>query len=210
MKKNISVVITLVIFVLLMPGCIKKSSSGKDYPIQPVPFTSVKLTDNFWAPRIKKNASVTIPIAFGYCESTGRVKNFEIAAGLDTGKFQTIYPFDDSDVYKIIEGASYSLQTFPDPKLEAYLDTLIRKSAWHRSLTVIFIPTGQLLRNMEEKDLHEWAGKNRWEMDSVLSHELYNLGHLYEAAVAHYQATGKRTLLNIALKSADLVNKDFG
>ena len=60
------------------------------------------------------------------------------------------------------------------------------------------------------KGLHEWASKNRWEMDSVLSHELYNLGHLYEAAVAHYQATGKRTLLDIALKSADLVNKDFG
>jgi DUF1680 family protein len=58
--------------------------------------------------------------------------------------------------------------------------------------------------------LHEWASKDRWGLDSILSHELYNLGHLYEAAVAHYQATGKRTLLDIAIKSADLVNKDFG
>jgi hypothetical protein len=196
--------------IVLFSGCSKKSSNKADYPIQPVPFTSVKLTDNFWAPRIKKNASVTIPIAFGFCESTGRVKNFEIAAGLDTGKFQTIYPFDDSDVYKIIEGASYSLQTFPDPKLEAYLDTLIHK------IGVAQEPDGYLYTNrtIAEKHggagLHEWAGKNRWEMDSVLSHELYNLGHLYEAAVAHYQATGKRTLLDIALKSADLVNKDFG
>jgi len=196
-------------FIFILPGCVNKTKSG-DYPIQPVPFTSVKLTDNFWAPRIKRNADVTIPIAFGYCKSTGRIKNFEIAGGLDTGKFQTTYPFDDSDVFKIIEGASYSLQTYPDPKLESYLDTLIWKIGLAQE------PDGYLYTNrtIAEKHggagLHEWASKKRWEMDSVLSHELYNLGHLYEAAVAHYQATGKRTLLNIALKSADLVNKDFG
>jgi uncharacterized protein len=196
--------------ILLLSGCSKKTGTTTDYPIQPVQFTEVKLIDNFWAPRIKKNATVTIPIAFGYCESTGRVKNFEIAGGLDTGKFQTIYPFDDSDIYKIIEGASYSLQTFPDPKLDSYMDTLIYKIGLAQE------PDGYLYTNRTiaemhgGKGLHEWAGKNRWELDSVLSHELYNLGHLYEAAVAHYQATGKRTLLNIALKSADLVNKDFG
>ena len=210
MTRLIKVLFTVTSILLLFSGCARKSSKGEDYPIKPVPFTSVKLTDNFWAPRIKRNASITIPIAFGYCESTGRVKNFEIAAGLDTGKFQTIYPFDDSDVYKIIEGASYSLQTFPDPKLEAYLDTFIHKIGLAQE------PDGYLYTNrtIAEKHggrgLHEWAGKNRWEMDSVLSHELYNLGHLYEAAVAHYQATGKKTLLDIALKSADLVNRDFG
>jgi DUF1680 family protein len=210
MNKLVRFVLVITVVLCLFSGCSKKSLTGEDYPIQPVPFTAVKLTDNFWAPRIKKNASVTIPIAFGYCESTGRVKNFEIAAGLDTGKFRTIYPFDDSDVYKIIEGASYSLQTFPDPKLEGYLDTLIHKIGLAQE------PDGYLYTNrtIAEKHggagLHEWAGKNRWEMDSVLSHELYNLGHLYEASVAHYQATGKRTLLDIALKSADLVNKDFG
>jgi DUF1680 family protein len=200
--------ISAAVIILVISGCSKKTST--DYPIQPVPFTSVKLTDNFWAPRIKKNADVTIPIAFGYCESTGRVRNFEIAAGTDTGRFQTIYPFDDSDVFKIIEGASYSLQTFPDPKLDAYLDTLILKIGLAQE------PDGYLYTNrtIAEKNggagLHEWASKNRWELDSILSHELYNLGHLYEAAVAHYQATGKRTLLDIAIKSADLVNKDFG
>jgi hypothetical protein len=210
MKKSISIILLFACIFSFLSGCKNKSSVKADYPIQPVPFTAVKLTDNFWAPRIKKNASVTIPIAFGYCESTGRVKNFEIAAGRDTGKFQTIYPFDDSDIYKIIEGASFSLQTFPDPKLEVYLDTLINKIGKAQE------PDGYLYTNrtIAEKHggrgLHEWAGKNRWEMDSVLSHELYNLGHLYEAAVAHYQATGKRTLLDIALKSADLVNKDFG
>jgi uncharacterized protein len=210
MKNSIKPLFILAGLIILFAGCAKKSSTNADYPIQPVPFTAVNLTDNFWAPRIKKNASVTIPIAFGYCESTGRVKNFEIAAGRDTGKFQTIYPFDDSDVYKIIEGASYSLQTFPDPKLDAYLDTLIYKIGKAQE------PDGYLYTNrtIAEKHggrgLHVWASKNRWEMDSVLSHELYNLGHLYEAAVAHYQATGKRTMLDIALKSADLVNKDFG
>ena len=210
MNGRVKAFFTVAGLILLFSGCAKNPSNKEDYPIQPVPFTAVKLTDNFWAPRIKKNASVTIPIAFGYCESTGRVKNFEIAAGRDTGRFQTIYPFDDSDVYKIIEGASYSLQTFPDPKLETYLDTLIYKIGKAQE------PDGYLYTNrtIAEKNggrgLHEWASRNRWEMDSVLSHELYNLGHLYEAAVAHYQATGKRTLLDIALKSADLVNKDFG
>ena len=203
---SLLVVITAGSFILA--GCSNKFSN--DYPITPVPFTSVKMTDNFWAPRIKKNAEVTIPIAFGYCESTGRVKNFEIAAGLDTGKFQTIYPFDDSDVYKIIEGASYSLQTFPDPKLEAYLDTLIRKIGLAQEPDGYLYTNRTIAEKHGGKGLHPWASKNRWEMDSVLSHELYNLGHLYEAAVAHYQATGKRNLLNIALKSADLVNKDFG
>lgn len=210
MNKLIKVIFTIAYVVLLIPGCVNKSSPGPDYPIQPVPFTEVKLTDNFWAPRILKNATVTIPIAFGYCESTGRVKNFEIAGGLDTGKFKTIYPFDDSDVYKIIEGASYSLQTFPDPKLESYMDTLIYKIGLAQEDDG-YLYTNRTIAEMHDgKGLHEWAGKNRWELDSVLSHELYNLGHLYEAAVAHYQATGKRTLLDIALKSADLVNKDFG
>jgi len=197
-------------FAVLFSSCSKSTSKGADYPIQPVAFTQVKLTDNFWAPRIKKNASVTIPIAFGFCESTGRVKNFEIAAGSDTGSFQTIYPFDDSDIYKIIEGASYSLQTLPDPKLDAYLDTLIHKIALAQEPDGYLYTNRTIAEKHGGKGLHEWASKNRWEMDSVLSHELYNLGHLYEAAVAHYQATGKRTLLDIALKSADLVNKDFG
>ncbi len=201
---------TIIFISILISGCANKSSSAEDYPIQPVPFTSVKLTDNFWAPRIKKNADVTIPIAFGYCESTGRIKNFEIAGGLDTGKFQTIYPFDDSDVFKIIEGAAYSLQTYPDPKLDAYLDTLIRKIGLAQEDDG-YLYTNRTIAEMHGgKGLHEWANKNRWENDSLSSHELYNIGHLYEAAVAHYQATGKRTLLDIALKSADLVNKDFG
>jgi len=207
MKKLIYLFCGASVFMILH-GCTEKSDA--DYPIRPVPFMSVKLTDNFWAPRIKKNADVTIPIAFSYCESSGRVKNFEIAGGLDTGTFKTIYPFDDSDVFKIIEGAAYSLQTFPDPKLDAYLDTLIWKIGLAQEDDG-YLYTNRTIAEMHGgKGLHEWASTNRWELDSILSHELYNLGHLYEAAVAHYQATGKRSLLDIAIKSAGLVDKDFG
>ena len=208
--KNIKIpsIISL-IFILIITACTSNKPAG-DYPIQPVPFTSVRLTDNFWSPRIKRNADITIPIAFGYCESTGRVKNFEIAGGLDTGRFQTIFPFDDSDVFKIIEGASFSLQTYPDARLDAYLDTLIWKIGLAQEEDG-YLYTNRTIAEMHEGEgLHSWASKNRWELDSILSHELYNLGHLYEAAVAHYQATGKRTLLDIALKSADLVDRDFG
>ena len=180
-------------------------SLNHGYSINPVPFTSVKVTDNFWAPRIKTNHDVTIPIAIQKCRETGRIKNFQIAAKLEKGAFCSKYPFDDSDVYKIIEGASYSLQTFPDTKLSLTLDTLI----YYISLAQE--PDGYLYTNrtIDSMHMHEWVGKKRWEKDPELSHELYNMGHLYEAAVAHFQATGKRTLLNVAIKNADLVYKDF-
>ncbi len=198
------------LWIVIISGCTTDTSSREDYPITPVPFTSVKLTDNFWAPRIKKNAEVTIPVAFGYCESTGRVKNLKIAGGLDTGRFQTIFPFDDSDIFKIIEGASYSLQTYPDPELDAYMDSLIVIIGLAQEEDGYLYSNRTIAEMHGGEGLHKWASPNRWELDSVGSHELYNLGHLYEAAVAHFQATGKRTLLDIALKSADLVIKDFG
>ena len=187
------------------------TNGGEDenYPIRPVPFTAVKMTDSFWAPRIQKNHEVTIPIAFGYCESTGRVKNFEIAGGLDTGAFQTIYPFDDSDVTKIIEGAAYSLQTYPDPELETYVDSLIYKIGLAQEDDG-YLYTNRTIAEKGYGKLHEWAEGKRWEKTNILSHELYNLGHMYEAAVAYYQATGKRELLDISIKSADLVDRDFG
>ncbi|MGQ9621603.1 MAG: beta-L-arabinofuranosidase domain-containing protein, partial [Bacteroidales bacterium] len=208
MNNSLNILFIPAIITLSTVSC-SKSTTG-DYPIQPVPFTSVKLEDDFWAPRIRKNAEVTIPIAFGYCESTGRIKNFEIAGGLDTGKFQTLYPFDDSDVFKIIEGASFSLQTYPDPKLEVYLDTLIWKIGLAQEDDGYLYTNRTIAEKHNGEGLHPWAHRERWLLDSVLSHELYNLGHLYEAAVAHYQATGKRNLLDIALKSADLLLTDFG
>src|SRR5262245_9821611 len=99
-------------------------AQNKDYAYRAVPFTSVKLTDNFWLPRIKTNNDITIPASFERCDKTGRVKNFVMAAA-HSGKFCTTYPFDDTDIYKTIEGASFSLSLFPDKKMDAYLDSLI-------------------------------------------------------------------------------------
>ena len=190
---------------ILLSSCEKKADPVSDYPIKPVPFTAVQLTDNFWAPRIKKNHEITVPIAFRQSEETGRIKNFHIAGGHEEGEFCSNYPFDDSDVFKIIEGASYSLQMFPDPELESYLDTLI-----------FYIGDAQeedgylyTYRTIMGDNSHQWVGPTRWEILDH-SHELYNLGHMYEAAVAHFQATGKRSFLDIAIKSADLVYNDFG
>lgn len=210
MKRLLHAFLLFTCISFFLSGCSDEVASTADYPIKPVPFTSVGLTDSYWSPRIRKNAEVTIPIAFGHCESTGRVRNFEIAGGLDTGRFVTSYPFDDSDVFKIIEGASFSLQTFPDPELEAYLDTLIWKIGLAQEDDG-YLYTNRTIAEMHGGEgLHEWAHINRWELDSVLSHELYNIGHLYEAATSHYLATGKRSLLDIAVKSADLVDRDFG
>jgi DUF1680 family protein len=180
-------------------------AQNKDYPIHAVPFTQVALTDNFWLPRIKVNATVTIPASFQRCESTGRVKNFVMAAE-HKGKFCTIYPFDDTDIYKTIEGASYSLSLFPDAALKAYIDSLITIIGKAQE------PDGYLYtaRTIDPEHPHSWAGKERWEKERELSHELYNAGHLYEAAAAHYLATGEKNLLNIALKNANLVCSVFG
>ncbi|UCG28131.1 MAG: glycoside hydrolase family 127 protein, partial [Bacteroidales bacterium] len=193
------------IVILRITGCTVPEPAPEPRMIEPVPFTSVHLTDRFWAPRIKRNHDITIPIAISQSEETGRIKNFKIAGGFEEGEFCSIYPFDDSDVFKIIEGASYSLQTFPDPELEAVIDSLIYYIG-HAQEDDGYLYT---IRTIMGDDSHPWIGK-RWEKTHILSHELYNLGHMYEAAVAHYQATGKRTFLDIAIKSADLVDRDFG
>ncbi len=100
-----------------------------DDPVRPVPFTEVQLRDNFWRNRLETVRKVTIPYAFGQYESTGRLRNFYIAAGVAEGSFCTSYAFDDSDVYKVIEGAAYTLQAHPDTTLEQYLDSLVARIA---------------------------------------------------------------------------------
>jgi uncharacterized protein len=181
-----------------------------DYPVQPIPFTAVHLNDVFWAPRIETNRKVTIPAAFQQCELTGRVNNFERAAQALRGEPHDMkapgYPFDDSDLYKVIEGASYVLSVAPDPKLDAYVDGLIAKIAAAQE------PDGYLYttRTINPQNPHPWSGKERWVNERNDSHELYDLGHMFEAAVAHYQATGKKNFLNVATKAADLLVRTFG
>ncbi|MBN1819925.1 MAG: glycoside hydrolase family 127 protein [Prolixibacteraceae bacterium] len=194
------------LFILFITSCTQKQIKENEYLISPKPFTEVKVTDNFWANRIKTNHDVTIPIAIQKSRETGRIKNFEIAGGLAEGEFCSPYPFDDSDIYKIIEGAAYSLQMFPDPEMEATVDSLVDL------IELAQEDDGYLYTNrtIMGENGHEWIGKERWVNVDKLSHELYNLGHFYEAAVAYYQATGKKKILDIAIKSADLVDREFG
>ena len=177
-----------------------------DYTYKEVPFTDVHFTDNFWLPRIETIRNVTVPFAFRKCEETHRSDNFAVAAGIKEGKFNSPYPFDDSDVYKIMEGASYLLAVKEDNGLDAYMDSLISLIGAAQE------PDGYLYttRTIGGSSIHPWAGKKRWENERDNSHELYNVGHMYEAAVAHYQATGKRDFLDIAIKSADLLCNTFG
>jgi DUF1680 family protein len=197
--------------ILLLALTATAQNQKRDYPFQPVPFTSVHLTDVFWAPRIETNRAATIPVAFQQCELTGRVGNFERAAKALRGealvdKRPPGYPFDDSDLYKVIEGASYTLSVHPDPKLDAYVDDLIAKIAAAQEKDGYLYTT----RSIDPQHPHPWAGNERWELERDDSHELYNLGHLYEAAVAHHLATGKRTLLDVATRSANLLVNTFG
>lgn len=184
--------------------CTKLSKENKDYPIKPVPFNLVKIKDEFWAPRIEKNRTVTIPFALKQNEETGRVDNFAIAGGLMKGEYKG-ERYNDTDVYKVLEGASYSLALHPDPELDKYLDTLIEKiNAAQEDDGYLFTP-----RTANPDHPRPGIGEERWS-NLAVSHELYNAGHLYEAAVTHYQATGKRNFLDIALKNADLIASVFG
>ena len=207
MKYAVTIILSVLFFFLA--GC--KNNSGPklyDYPSTAIPVNQVELTDHFWLPIIKTIQKTTIQYAFEKCEAEGRMDNFLVAGGKMEGPVRGKMPFDDTDLYKIIEGASYSLISNPDPVLDAYLDSIIA-----------IIKTGQ------EPDGYvttwftidpanppaSWVkpSTHRWE-NEISSHELYNSGHLFEAAAAHYIATGKRNFLDIALKNADLLVENFG
>jgi len=176
----------------------------QSYPIHAVPLTAVSITDDFWRPRIAINRTVTIPHILKQNEITGRIDNFLKAAHQIDGDYKG-HRYDDTDTYKIIEAASYALAVKPDPALDKRVDDLIAILAKAQE------PDGYLYaaRTANPKNPAPGAGPERWSWLHT-SHELYNQGHLYEAAVAHFEATGKRTLLDIAIKSADLVCRTFG
>ncbi|HOZ84320.1 MAG TPA: glycoside hydrolase family 127 protein [Niabella sp.] len=195
----------ILLFVLVLSFSVV-NAQPKDYPIQPVTFTQVQVNDHFWKPKMDVNVHRSIPYILKMCREHGRIDNFLAAAGKRENKVCSDFPFDDTDIYKWIEGASYALQVQPDAKLSNYLDTIVSIIAEAQE------PDGYLFtfRTMKPAKLHPWVSKERWLKDEDLSHELYNSGHLFEAAFAHYNATGKKTLLNIATKNADLLCKDFG
>lgn len=202
MKKQIQMFCSCIVFIGL--SACNATYIQPDAPIKEVPFTQVHINDSFWSPRIEVNRTVSIPSAFKECEKNGRFDNFAIAGGKMNGQHRGDFSFDDTDPYKIIEGASYSLAVKYDKTLDAYLDSVITiiASAQESDGYLTTCVTNKCYR------LSGWWGKNKWE--KINSHELYNSGHLYEAAVAHYRATGKRTLLDVAIRNADLVCKVFG
>lgn len=206
MKKHF---LTLLCVVAMLPGI---ASADGGYPITPVPFTKVKIAPStFWGQRLQASREVTIPLAFSKCEEMGRYRNFEIAArqmaGENTDSVRVGgFSFDDTDVYKTIEGASYLLQTYADANLQHYIDSVLDIVSTAQE------PDGYLYtsRTMNPRHPHDWAGMKRWEKVEELSHEFYNLGHMVEGAIAHYQATGSRKFLNIACKYADCVCREIG
>ena len=212
-------ILTLIVLISSLSGA-SYSQTRMGYAYNGVPFTNVKVSpESFWGQRLQAAREVTVPLAFSKCESEHRYKNFSMAAytlahpghpGLSTPEWDVSkfmgFSFDDTDVYKTIEGASYLLQTFPDKKMEAYIDSIldIVRAAQE--------PDGYLYtaRTINPAHPHGWAGAKRWEKTEVLSHELYNLGHLTDAACAHYQATGSRKMLDIACRYADCVIRAIG
>jgi DUF1680 family protein len=203
MSKSKHVVGIAIVFLAVMVSSLAFGAEmERDYPVKPVPFTDVRFTDEFWLPRMETNRTVTIPYAFKKCEETNRIRNFEIAGGLVEGEFEGIY-FNDSDVFKIMEGAAYSLSLHPDPELERYLDELIAKVAAAQEDDGYLYTFRTIGPSRGGTDAPRWS-------ELAHGHELYNVGHMYEAAVAHYQATGKRTFLDVALKNAELIDRVFG
>jgi DUF1680 family protein len=209
-RKNVQ----LAALIVLLAGCSSKPDQEvtpkySDYPIKPIDIRSVKLTDEFWLPIIKDVQEKTIQYALEKCNEEGRFDNFLIAGKVKEGTVRGLMPFDDTDVYKTIEGASNSLISAPNKELEILLDSLIAIVKIGQEADG-YLTTWRTIN--PAKPPATWVkvkeGK-RWE-SMEMSHEDYNAGHLYEAAVTHYLATGKRNFLDIAIQNADLMVNTFG
>lgn len=186
----------LLLILCLCWGCGKATKEAPMKVIEPVYFSHVKITDSFWQPRLKKHVAVTLPVCIDQIENqTGRIRNFENAAK-KSGKHSGIF-FDDSDVYKALEGIAYSLINNPDPELEKKADEWIDKMAAAQQ------PDGYINTFYTLTDPNK-----RW--TNMDKHEMYCAGHMMEAAVAYYQATGKRKLLDVSIKMANHMMSVFG
>jgi len=220
MKKYNFYLLNICLLVLILVSCKetknnlvqsdeKTSASKGGYQIEPVNIQNVKLTDSFWLPIIKRVQEITIEYAIKKCDEEGRFENFLIAGKQKTGTTRGEMPFDDTDVYKIIEGASNTLISAPNPKLERVLDSMIAIVKIGQEPDG-YITTWRTIN--PAKPPASWVpvieGK-RWESLQI-SHELYNPGHLIEAAIVHYEATGKTNFLEIAIKAADMLVRTFG
>ena len=194
MKKYI---LSIVLMVLILPSCGKREESSTTKLITPVNFSDVKINDGFWTPRLKSHKDVTLKVCIDQIENqTGRIRNFEKAAQKLVGQHEGKV-YDDSDVYKALEGMAYSLQNNPDPVLEAKCDEWIDKFAAAQEENGYLNTAFTLAEN-----------DDRWtRMDA---HEMYCAGHMIEAGVAYFNVTGKRKLLDVCVKMADHMMTVFG
>jgi len=178
----------------------------KDYAVHPAPLASVRLADEFWSPRFETNRTVTLWHVIQQAEAAGEFDNFAKAGGLMEGPFRGSSPARDSDAYKTIEGAAYTLAVHPDSRLEKYVDDLIVKIAAAQESDG-YIYTARRITPPDK--MPDMSGPERWTRERT-SHETYVMGLLYESGVAYFQATGKRSLLDVAIKNANFVNDTFG
>lgn len=183
----------------LLQGCQTSKEDIKEQPlkmIEQIDFSHVKINDNFWSPRLSKHVSATLPVCIDQIENqTGRIRNFENAAKRE-GEHSGIF-FDDSDVYKALEGMAYSLINNPDPELEKKADEWIDKFAAAQQPDG-YINTFYTLTGLDKR----WTNMDK--------HEMYCAGHMIEAGVAYYQATGKRKLLDVCIRMTDHMMSQFG
>ena len=200
--------LVLVMVAGTVPLTVLATESG--YPIRAVKMTEVKVKGGFWGERLATNRLVTLKTCFAKCNETPRIANFTNAAQR-AGNFGGI-PFDDSDVYKVVEGAAYALALEPDPALEKYCDWLIGEFARAQEPDG-YLYTARTLGHFFKTSGNNWKrtmmGPVRWS-NIASGHELYNNGHMIEAACAWYEATGKRNFLEVAIKAADLIDRTFG
>ena len=184
----------ILLSIICLTACTEKQTSLKK--INQVDFSKVQITDNFWSPRLERHTSVTLPVCIDQIENqTGRIRNFENAAKGE-GEHSGIF-FDDSDVYKAVEGMAYSLINHPDATLEAKTDEWIDKFAAAQQPDG-YINTFYTLTGLDKR----WSNMDK--------HEMYCAGHMIEAAVAYYQATGKRKMLDVCIRMVEHMMSVFG
>ena len=193
----------VLVAVLSGAAAMAQGAPAQDYPITPVKFNKVKVNGGFWGARLETNRTSTLPANWRKCEETGRIENFEKAAKLKPGKHKGIF-FDDSDVYKVCEGAAYTLALQPDPALDKYLEDLVTLFSKAQEADG-YLYTARTIDPEHPAN----CGAERW-ANLKDCHEMYCMGHMIEAAVAHYQATGRRTFLDVAVKCGDLLDRTFG
>lgn len=203
--------LTILLLLELSIQAVAAPGDGADYPIRPVAAHQVRFDDVFWWPRLEVNRTATIPYSFQSCEESGRIENFKVAAGTSDKKWTGRFGFNDSDVSKIMEGAAYSLMTHPDPSLQEYVNKMAALMADAQEEDG-YLYTAWTARDKIDNPANIiccYPKQTKW-LEEEMSHELYNLGHMYEAAAAHYEATGEKNFLDVATKSADLLVETFG